>query len=330
MADMTSMAPGSLTDVPGILVGHATDNQALTGCTVVVCPKGAVAGVSVRGLAPGTRETDLLKPGNLVRRIDAILLTGGSAYGLAAADGVMTSLEAKGVGYQSGPVRVPIVPSAVLFDLGIGDSSRRPDAQMGFAATEAASDTDVAQGNVGAGAGATVGKMLGMAQGMKGGLGSSSLRVGDLIVGAIVAVNALGDIVDDRSGHILAGALRPDGQGFMNSAQLLVTQPMPAQAQSGNTVIGVIATNASLDRAECAIMADAAHDGLARVCRPAHTLYDGDTFFGLSTDTVPASFVQICEMAAQTMALAIINAIWSASDVARVPCARSISDRAYS
>jgi len=321
------MAPGSLTDVPGILVGHATDSQALTGCTVIVCPKGAVAGVSVRGLAPGTRETDVLKPGNLVQRIDAVLLTGGSAYGLAAADGVMASLEAKGVGHQAGPIRVPIVPSAVLFDLGIGDPSRRPDAQMGYDAAECASNSDTLQGNVGAGTGATVGKILGMAQAMKGGLGSASLGIGELVVGAMVAVNALGDVVDDQSGHILAGARRPDGQGFVNSAQLLITQPMPAQAQPGNTVIGVIATNAGLDRAECAIMANAAHDGLARVCRPAHTLYDGDTFFGLSTDTTPASFVQICELAAQVMARAIINAVWSASNAARVPCAGSMSDQ---
>src|SRR5579875_3359494 len=229
----TEEASGKITDVGGLRVGHFTDTRRPTGCSVVLFERGAVAGVDVRGSAPGTRETDLLNPINTVEQVNAILLTGGSAFGLDAATGVMRYLEAHGMGFHLGKVVVPIVPAAILFDLNLGDGKIRPDAQAGYAACEAAAGGRVPEGNVGAGAGATVGKLFGARHAMKSGLGSASIRIGetDLVVGAIVAVNAVGDVIDERTGEILAGARRPDGSGFLNSAeQILKGATLKAEA----------------------------------------------------------------------------------------------------
>lgn len=308
--------PGSLTDVPGLSVGHADDPVGLTGCTVVLCGEGVTAGGLVRGCAPGTRETALLQPGMLVEQVHAILLTGGSAFGLAAADGVMALLEEQGIGYGMGTIRVPIVPGAVLFDLAVGDARARPDAAMGHAAARAASAIETRQGNVGAGMGASVGKLLGMEHAMKGGLGTASLRHGELVVGALVAVNAIGNIHDPDDGRILAGARRPDKAGFHD---VLADPESVTEPPTGNTVIGVVATNAGLDVAGANRLAAAGHDGLARAIRPAHTLYDGDTFFGLATGEQTYDDLLLMEMAARAVSYAIANAVTTAASLGGLP-----------
>ena len=269
-------ASGSICDVPGIAVGHATDEVGITGCTVVLCQAGAIGGVDVRGAAPGTRETDLLRPESTVEAVHAILLTGGSAFGLDAASGVMRFLEARGRGY---PVRtgvVPIVPGAVIFDLGIGDARARPDAAMGLAACSAASASPPAEGSVGAGTGATVGKWRGRDAVLKGGIGTASTRVGQATIGAIVVVNAVGDATDE-SGSVITvrGVAGSDRRTAVGS-------PGPGE----NTTIGVVATDLPLDKAGATRLAQVAHDGLARAVNPAHTAFDGDTFFALSTAPV--------------------------------------------
>jgi len=322
MAPQPEIAPGALTDIGGIEVGHVTDLEALTGCTVVLCRQGAIAGGAVRGLAPGTRETDLLRPGTLVERAHAVLLTGGSAFGLAAADGVMRYLEEHGIGYDTGVARVPIVPGAVLYDLALGSAARRPDAAMGYAACCAASTIETRQGNVGAGTGASVGKVLGLAQAMKGGLGCASQRHGALVVAALVAVNALGDVLDS-AGAIVAGARSLRGDHLVDSA-CAMRDVMSASLQPlSNTIIGVVATNGAFDVAQINVVASAAHDGLARAVRPAHTLFDGDTIFALSTGQVRAPIALVSQMAAEVTAFAIVNAIWMAEDAGGLPCARS-------
>ena len=284
-----SALQNAITDVPGIEVGHAEDEEALTGCTVILCRKGAVAGVDVRGGAPGTRETDLLSPVNLVNRVHAVLLTGGSAYGLDAASGVMRYLEENGIGLDTGAARVPIVPAAVLYDIAVGRSDLRPDAAMGYRAASSASSAPPKEGNAGAGMGATVGKILGMKQAMKSGIGTASLSLGGgVILGAIVAVNAFGDVIDPETGKILAGTraakagpfrIGEEG-GFADTLETMKTLPgrtVMRFAARGNTVIGLVATNAHLDKAGATKVAQMAHDGLARVIRPAHTMLDGDT-----------------------------------------------------
>lgn len=310
---------GKLTDVPGLRVGHATDAKHMTGCTVVLCPaEGCVAGVDQRGSAPGTRETDLLRPGQLVERVNAILLTGGSAFGLAAADGVMRYLEEKGMGYPVGIGVVPIVPAAVIFDLNIGDSRVRPDVAMGYAACTAARSGAVEEGNVGAGTGASVGKALGPAQAMKSGLGAASLRLPDgLIVAALMVVNALGDVVDPHTGSIIAGARLPGG-GWVDTAHLVLHgAPRPPTATS--TVIGVVASNARLDKAQATKVAQMAHDGLARTVRPAHTMFDGDTIFALSAGDVQADVTRVGQAAADAVAEAIVQAVRTAHTAAGLP-----------
>ena len=275
----------SLTDVPGIQVGHWTNLEAATGCTVVLCTQGAVAGVDVRGGAPGTRETDLLDPLCVVERVHAVLLGGGSAFGLAAADGVMQWLEERGIGYNVGVAKVPIVPAAILFDLGLGSASVRPTAASGYAACKAANDGAVAQGNVGAGAGATVGKLLGPLRAMKGGLGCASRQIeGGVIVAALVAVNAVGNIVDPQTGQVIAGARAVNGNGFVADPALLShsASSIAEMAAGMNTTLAVVATNAALGKAGATKVAQMAHDGLARAIRPVHTHFDGDTVFALS------------------------------------------------
>lgn len=320
---MIELAPGALVDVPGIEVGHFTNAVAQTGCTAVLAREGAIAGGVVRGLAPGTRETDLLRPATLVEKAQAVLLAGGSAFGLAAADGVMRYLEEQGIGYDAGGVRVPIVPVAVLFDLSIGDPAIRPDATAGYTACQAASARERSQGNVGAGTGATVGKLMGMGKAMKAGLGTASVQAGRLIVAALVAVNAFGDIMNPATGQIIAGARNQAGDGFLDTAKAMRGLVVRNVMAFRNTVIGVVATNARLDVAQANEVASAAHDGLARAVRPAHTLYDGDTIFALATGKVRAHQALVSDMAAEVMALAILNAIWAAEDAGGLPAARS-------
>lgn len=288
---------GSLTDVAGLRVGHAQHPSGTTGCTVVLCPPGgAVGGVDVRGSAPGTRETDLLRPGQLVERVHAVLLTGGSAYGLAAADGVMRWLEEKGIGFATGAGVVPIVPAAVLFDASAGQPGVRPDAQMGYRACEAAGAGPVPMGGVGVGTGATVGKFMGPERASPGGIGSASVRLPDgTVVAALIAVNALGNVVDPATGRIVAGARQPGGDGFAAADEVLFSAPAaggpdaPAAGgpgiglAGGNTTIGVVATNAALDKAQTNKLAQMAHAGLARTIVPVHTLLDGDCLFALAT-----------------------------------------------
>lgn len=310
---------GSITDVTGITVGQAQNLEAGTGCTVVLAGGGAIAGGSVRGLSPGTRETDLLRPGTLVQKANAILLTGGSAFGLAAADGVMRYLEEHGLGHDTGVAKVPIVPGAVLFDLAVGQASIRPDAAMGYLACQNASVAIPAMGNAGAGTGASVGKLLGMNRAYKAGIGTASISAGGLVVGAIVATNAFGDVIDPENGTILAGTRKAVGSGFADTAQAMRSMIVRNVLARTNTVIGVIATNADLDVAQTNEVAAAAHDGLARVIRPSHTLYDGDTLFALSTCEVKANLALVADMAAEATAKAIINGILAAEAAYGLP-----------
>ena len=318
----------AITDVAGVSVGHFTYPLRATGCSVVLYPEGAVAGVDVRGGAPGTRETDLLRPENLVDRVHAVLLSGGSAFGLDAAGGVMRWLEQRGHGFAVGAVRVPIVPAAVLFDLWQGDLSIRPDAAAGYAACEAASMAKPAQGNVGAGAGATVGKLFGIERAMKGGIGSASIRVGSVTVAALVAVNATGDVLDANSGEVLAGARTgAASRQLAHIAAALLRGELPPRLQAGMaTTIGVIATDARLDKAQCHKLAGMAHDGLARCISPVHTPFDGDTLFALATGAsgAPGNLTLIGALAAEVTARAVISAIHHATSLPGLPAARDL------
>jgi L-aminopeptidase/D-esterase-like protein len=292
----------AITDVRGIEVGHAQDEEALTGCTVIICRKGAVAGVDVRGGAPGTRETDLLNPVNLVDQVHAVVLAGGSAFGLDAATGVMRYLEENNIGFDTGTAKVPIVPSAILYDLGLGRADVRPDAAMGYRAATSASVDPPAEGNVGAGAGASVGKMRGMKYAMKSGIGTWSIDVNGVIIGALVAVNAIGDVVDPKSGKIIAG--------LRSGSTLEAMKRNEARSSiKSNTVIGVIATDAKLTKAQATKVAQMAQDGLARVIRPAHTMFDGDTIFALSTAEKTADVSMVGAFAAEVMSEAILRAV---------------------
>jgi L-aminopeptidase/D-esterase-like protein len=317
---------GSLTDVAGLTVGHWTDLEAATGCTVVVCgEEGAVAGVEVRGSAPGTRETDLLDPVNAVQRVHAVLIGGGSAFGLDAASGVMRWLEAHGRGVEVGPLRVPIVPAAVLFDLAVGRPDVRPDAAAGEAACEAASAAPEAQGCVGAGTGATVGKMFGFERATKSGLGSASIRLaGGVTVGALVAVNAAGDVIDPARGCVVAGPRLPEG-GFARTSDWLCER----QAEIGigdSTTLAVVATDAVLTKVEATKVARMAHDGLARTIDPVHTMLDGDTVFALATGAagVPADVTTVGAAGATALARAVLAAVREATSLAGVPAVRDL------
>ena len=314
-----ALFPGAITQVRGLEVGQFTDPRRPTGCSVVIARTGAVGGVDVRGAAPGTRETDLLDPANLVGVVHAVLLTGGSAWGLDAAGGVMRWLEEEGVGLYVGSAPgqvVPIVPAAVLFDLHVGDARIRPDAAAGYAACQAAGD-EIAQGNAGAGAGATVGKLFGMPYAMKGGIGTASVTVDGVTVGALIAVNALGDVVDPAAGTPIAGARTEDGQQLRGSVAAALAGDKPLALLAGaNTTIGVVATDAPLTKAQCQRLAGAGHDGLARAIRPVHTMSDGDTLFALSTGMAGAlDFNVLCTMAGEAVARACVNAVRAAQGV---------------
>lgn len=322
-APIDDKAEGCITDVAGIRVGHFTDKRRPTGCTVLIFDKGATAGVDVRGSAPGTRETDLLNPVNTVQQVNAILLSGGSAYGLDAASGVVKYLEEKGFGYKMGPMIVPIVPAAILFDLGVGDWKIRPTAESGYQACVAASAGKVEEGNVGAGAGATVGKMFGPKSAMKSGLGTASIRVGNtgIVVAALVAVNAVGDVVDSKTGKIVAGARNADGTGFMNSISRMRDGYRVELQNARNTTIGVVATNVAFDKAQITKIAQMAHDGLARSINPVHTPGDGDTLFAVATGTAPekANHGSIGAIAAEAMAEAVVRAVKKAKGIPGYP-----------
>lgn len=324
-----STPKSSITDVAGIKVGHFTDSRRPTGCTVILCENGATAGVDVRGSAPGTRETDLLNPINLVQQVHAVVLSGGSAFGLEAATGVVRWLEEHGIGYDVGVAKVPIVPAAILFDLGVGDAKIRPDAEAGYKACKAATTTPPAEGNIGAGAGATVGKMFGMNRAMKGGIGAASIKVGGFTVGAIVAVNAVGDIIDPATGKLIAGARTSDGKKLQGAmAGILRGETLPPLLGGTNTTIGVVATDAKLDKAQAQKIAQMAHDGLARTINPAHTMFDGDTIFAIATgqsqSTKSANVTLIGALAAEAMAQAVLRAIKAARGIAGLPAAADL------
>ena len=312
------MNNGTITDVPGIQVGHYTDPRRPTGCTVILAPEGAVGGVDVRGAAPGTRETDLLAPVNLVDQVHAVLLSGGSAFGLEAASGVVRWLEEKSIGLPVGPTRVPIVPAAILFDLWVGDHTIRPDAQAGYTACQAASSDAVGEGSVGAGTGATVGKLFGIERAMKGGIGSASVRIGGITVGAIIAVNPVGDVVDPANGQIVAGSRDHRGQRWAGTTDAILRGELPTLLQPGMaTTIGVIATDAVLTKAQAQKVAQMAHDGLARSIDPVHTMMDGDTIFALATGRsgFGGNTTTLGVMAAAVTAQAVLRAVRAARPV---------------
>ncbi len=327
----------AITDIPGIEVGQAQDDDALTGCTVILCRKGAVGGVDVRGSAPGTRETDLLDPVNLVEKVHAVVLAGGAAFGLEAASGVMKYLAEQKIGFRLGNAHVPIVPAAILFDLGLGKTNRHPDLEMGYAAASAAAHEPVQEGNAGAGLGATVGKIFGKAGAMKAGLGTASLDLGGgLVVGAIVAINAFGDVVDPSSGQILAGArpakigpLQLGGKGsFANTMDVMKTtagRTILDVATRSNTVIAVVAANARLTKAETTKMAQMAQDGIGRCIRPAHTMLDGDTVFALATGQKKADVSLVGAYAAEALALAIVRGVKAAKPAGGLPALGEIT-----
>lgn len=303
---------GSITDVSGISVGHAHDLKARTGCTVILCgEEGATAGVDVRGAAPGTRETDLLDPSNLVERVHAVLLTGGSAFGLDAAGGVMLYLEEHHIGFDARVARVPIVPAAVIFDLAVGDSKIRPDSQMGYEACENASSAPVEEGQVGAGAGATIGKLAGIANASPGGIGTASMKTGaGATVGVIVVVNAFGDVIDPSTGQILAGARQ--GGKWIDTVRAIARMGSERTEKKAptvieNTTLAVVATDARLTKAQARKVASMAHDGFARAIRPVHTMFDGDVIFALSTGQIQADVTVIGTVAAELVAQAIVR-----------------------
>lgn len=321
----------SITDVPGIKVGQAQDLEKITGCTVILCEEGAVAGVDQRGGGPGTRETDALKPTNMIEQVHAIMLAGGSAFGLDAASGAMRFLQEKNIGYNTGVAKVPIIPSAILFDLGIGDAKAFPDAAMGYAACQNASNAAPDEGNMGAGTGATVGKLLGAGQATKAGIGTASMEIGGgIIVGAIIAVNALGDVIDPATNEIIAGTRSiqkgpmkiGEGRIFANSLtvmQSLLGRTALGMASRQNTVIGVVATNARLNKSQATRVAQMAQNGVVRAIRPANTMFDGDTMFALSIGKKKANVNLIGAFAAQVVAQAILNGVTAAQSIGGVP-----------
>lgn len=341
MSAPSSLLPpsaGSITDVAGIEVGHFSDPRRPTGCTIILTREGAVGGVDVRGAAPGTRETDLLSPGNLVQQVHGVMLAGGSAWGLAATDGAMRWLEERGVGMDVRFGTLPIIPSAVLFDLPVGDARIRPDAAAGYAACEAASTQPPAEGNVGAGSGALVGKLFGVDRAMKGGIGCASVTVGGVTVGALIACNALGDVIDPDTAQVVAGARTVDGRALLDIRRALMRGEAPRPLLAGtNTTIGVIATDAVLTKVQANRLAMVSHDGLARSINPVHTMSDGDTLFALATCRVPLEgdapgMTVLSAMAAEVVARATLRAVQAARSLSvdgqHFPCAAELAGAA--
>jgi L-aminopeptidase/D-esterase-like protein len=303
------MFEGYLTDVEGIKVGHCQDFDAMTGCTAIICEDGATGGVDVRGSAPGTRETDLFDEKKTVDKIHAVVLSGGSAFGLEAASGVMRYLEEIDRGFDVGITKVPIVASAVIFDLGIGDDKIRPDIKMGYDAAKNASTDEKRQGNIGCGTGATIGKILGNSNAMKSGLGSASVKCGEIIVSAMVSVNALGDIYDFRDNRQIAGVYDYKNKKLLNTIDIYKNGVKP---NDGNTTVGVIATNAILSKAQANKVAEMGHNAYANVIKPVHTTFDGDTIFVMGTNKVEADVNIVGILGIEAMEKAILNAIFSA------------------
>jgi len=298
-----------ITDINGIEVGHSTHSTEKTGCTVILCKKGAVAGIDIRGSAPGTRETELLRPGFMVRKIHAILLTGGSAFGLRTADGVMQYLSERGFGYDARGITVPIVPAAVIFDLRDGRDPLIPDVQMGYQACENAGER-FEEGLVGAGRGATVGKILGLQWSMNGGVATTAIQLpGGIKIGVLVVVNALGDIINPENGKIIAGVRSPDGKKFLNSLKYIKEKQFKFDSSSSNTTLAVVATNAHFNKEEINKIAQMAQNGIGRSVCPVHTMHDGDIVFALSTGKQEADLNVVGEVAAQLISEAIVKAV---------------------
>ncbi len=324
----------SITDVPGILIGQVQNLNAMTGCTVILCKKGAIGGVDQRGGAPGTRETDLLRPMHLVEKIHAVLLTGGSAFGLDAASGVMHWLEEQRIGFRTAETKVPIVSAAVIYDLGLGDPKIRPNAEMGFKACQVATANPPKEGSFGAGTGATVGKVFGMKQAMKSGIGSASCDIGNGVkVGAIFVTNAFGDVIDPDTNAIIAGARsivndkkHPYFADTLLQMKSFVGKQVMNLASMQNTVIGVVATNARLSKEEVNKVAQMAQDGIARTIRPAHTMFDGDTVFALSTGQKPGNVNVIGAFAAEMTVQAIRSAVRHAKSFSTFPAASEVTN----
>jgi len=309
------------TSIDGIKVGHAQNIEAATGCTVILCEQGATVGVDVRGGAPGTRETDLLNPVNLVEKVHAVVLSGGSAFGLDAASGVMQYLEERGAGFDVRVARVPIVCSAVLFDLTIGDPSIRPDQQMGYQACLNATADLPAEGSIGAGTGATVGKILGMDRAMKSGIGSHFMQVGALRIGAIVAVNCLGDVIDPESGKRVAGLLNEDLSAVADTEEVMIQSYADKRNLfAENTTIGIVLTNAALTKSQATKLASMSHNGYARSMRPAHSMFDGDTIFTMGTGQVHADLSVLGLLAARMIERAVVSAVKQASTAHGLKC----------
>lgn len=318
----------AITDVTGIKVGHYTDREAATGCTVILCEKGAIAGVDVRGSAPGTRETDLLRPGNLVEKVQAVLLSGGSAFGLDAAGGVVRYLEERGFGHETMVAKVPIVPAAILFDLNVGSAKIRPGIEEGYKACLVATEKEVSEGCVGAGTGATVGKILGVERAMKSGLGTVSCKIGDdVIVAALVVVNAIGDVIDHQTGKIVAGPRNEQNNGFLSTSELLTGGAYTYRKNllATNTTLGVVATNANLNKEQVNKLAQMAQDGLSRAINPSHTMYDGDAIFALSVGNKTGDITTLGTAAAELVANAIVRAVQQAETLAGIPAIKDMS-----
>ena len=315
-------------EIETVKIGHAQDLEAATGCTVIICEEGAIVGVDVRGGAPGTRETDLLDPVNLVHKAHAVILAGGSAFGLDAASGVMEFLEENHIGLDVQVARVPIVCGAALFDLAIGDHRVRPDKEMGYQACRNANSTECRQGCIGAGTGATVGKILGMRRAMKSGLGYYALQTENLKVGALVAVNCLGDVVDPLTGKKLAGPLNEDMQSLADTEEIMVQSYSNLGSPLGsNTTLGIVATNAALTKAQATKLASMAHNGYARTMRPAHTMYDGDTIFAMSTGSIEAELSVVGLLAARVMERAVIAAVENATSLCGLKCCADLKSK---
>lgn len=320
----------SITDVQGIRVGHCTDAENVTGCTVILAPaEGAVAGVDVRGMAPATRETDLLRPAHLVERAHAILLAGGSAFGLDAASGVMRFLEEHKIGFAYGNAYVPVVPAAALFDLDMGNALVRPDQASGYAACQAATDGAIEEGSVGAGTGARIGNLLGSKFRTKGGIGTASQKIGKgIVVAALVAVNSLGDVVDPETGEIIAGTRKPIVGGWLGTGNAIKGDLSQIALGLKNTTIGVVATNAQLTKEQVNIVAAMAHDGIARATRPSHTMFDGDTLFALATGKIKGGDVTaIGHTASEVVAEAIVRGVRAAVGMGGVPAIRELEKK---
>lgn len=302
----------NILDVKGIKVGQVEDKEGLTGCTVIICEDGGVCGVDVRGSAPGTRETDLLDPINMVQKVHAIVLSGGSAFGLESTCGVSRYLEEKGIGFDVGVAKVPIVTGAVLFDLGVGDPKCRPNIEMGYKACQIANNTELKQGNYGAGCGATVGKIRGSEFCIKGGIGSYSIKLDNgLVVSAIIAVNAFGDVYEN--GQVIAGVLNDDKTDFLNTYDLMKKGVNKGGFNIDNTTIGAVVTNAKLSKAECKKISQMAHNGFAKSIFPIHTPHDGDTIFTLATGEVETDITLLGSIASEVVEKSVISAIKNAS-----------------